>query len=63
MDISRFETLLVERRGAVDWVTLNRPGKLGVCHRRCRVVQRQAQGCQHAVHLGGAPTKIADALD
>jgi len=28
MDISRFETLLVERRGAVDWVTLNRPGKL-----------------------------------
>ena len=28
MDISRFETLLVERRGAVDWVTLNRPDKL-----------------------------------
>ena len=28
MDISRFETLLVERRGAVDWVTLNRPHKL-----------------------------------
>ena len=28
MDISRFETLLVERRGAVDWVTLNRPHQL-----------------------------------
>lgn len=28
MDIRRFETLLIDRRGAVDWVTLNRPDRL-----------------------------------
>lgn len=28
MDITRFETIMVERRGAADWVTLNRPARL-----------------------------------
>jgi len=28
MDIHSFETLQIDRRGAVDWVTLNRPHKL-----------------------------------
>jgi enoyl-CoA hydratase len=34
MDITAFQTLLVERRGAVDWVTLNRPERLNALDSR-----------------------------
>jgi enoyl-CoA hydratase len=34
MEPARFETLLVERRDAVDWVTLNRPERLNALNRQ-----------------------------